>query len=159
MGSLTIVFPAMPLQNCYIGATCMTPQTCNGQGSCSKTTGQCTCTPCYSGTTCTVEKECYNGDCNATSGACVCEADFTGPLCLQCAACRSGSSCEDVCSGRGTCGDAGCVCPDGWGGQLCEIQCEPCMTGQECTTFNGCSGASGGGTPGLAQWSLWSMPA
>ena len=115
--------------NCFSGPTCATTNTCSGRGSCSPSTGQCTCSDkCYSGSDCSAPNTCAgHGTCSA--GACSCRSPNYDPAtsCAQCNKCFSGpaNNCglpTIDCGAHGACVPAtgACACTPPYTGAACD---------------------------------------
>ena len=70
----------------------------------------CACEDSWFGLNC--DSQCFNG--NTTTGECVCDP------------CYSGTTCNVMCRGQGTCVDDVCECDPGWYGPDCRVQSKLC---------------------------------
>lgn len=128
-------------------------EVCNNVGTCSPTTGECSCKRGYSGSNCTENdsKNCPNfcsghGLCahieqqnpeEPTSWQCECDNGYEAEDCHVYRGCDE----HNFCSGHGTCHDDSCLCDVGWSGMACDMQLE-CMRG--CSGHGTCTLAKNG---------------
>jgi hypothetical protein len=154
LGSVIYMFGGCYMEKeCYndithINTGIICPRNCNRNGTCRNDV--CMCNPGYTGHDCSIKTRCkdmcnYQGYCS-NSGECVCYPGYKGNICeyqVNCpgnctsvvaGTCLPNGSCECYegyeepdCRCKcvnGICYDGGCVCENGWFGELCDRQVE-----------------------------------
>ncbi|XP_013138696.1 PREDICTED: multiple epidermal growth factor-like domains protein 6 [Papilio polytes] len=125
-------------QKCPSDEPCKQQCRCQNDGKCNFITGECECTPGWTGEVCANSGcgrtcECGNGaGCHHVTGQCQCEAGFTGEKCTE--ACPPGQY-GAGCAGRCACehgGEWSCLCAPGYRGLRCEEPCPAPQYGDNC---------------------------
>ena len=149
---------ATALKSCPLGARKISGRgkspkevECSGFGTCDRATGACTCRSGYSGDACGAKKTCAapcqnGGKCDSHRGKCLCRNGFKGDVCAL--ACPKDSK-NQVCGGRGRCGEDGtCNCRTGFTGAVCgDVSCPANSTGSVCSGQGDCSFSALSGRP------------
>uniref|UniRef100_M3YKH0 Multiple EGF like domains 10 n=1 Tax=Mustela putorius furo TaxID=9669 RepID=M3YKH0_MUSPF len=142
------------------GKNCSQECQCHNGGTCDAATGQCHCSPGYTGERCQDECpvgtygvrcaetcQCVNGGkCYHVSGSCLCEAGFAGERCEArlCPEGLYGIKCDKRCpchldhthSCHPMSGE--CACKPGWSGLYCNETCSPGFFGEACQQICNC---------------------
>ncbi|KAJ7424587.1 multiple EGF like domain 10 [Pitangus sulphuratus] len=142
------------------GKNCSQECQCHNGGTCDSATGQCHCSPGYTGERCQDECpvgtygvhcaetcKCVNGGkCYHISGACLCEPGYTGEHCETrlCPEGIYGLKCDKKCpchmpntwSCHPMSGE--CSCKPGWSGLYCNETCSPGFYGESCQQICSC---------------------
>lgn len=138
--------------NCENADLCFN-NNCENGATCNPADGSCDCADGFFGDDCESVDQCANNNCqngatcDPVDGSCDCAAGFVGVSCEsvdQCLGnnnngCANGAACDSV---TGACGP----CPQGFEGDKCQYNDNPCATSNSCQAGETCINSGNGAT-------------